>query len=129
MVCFDLTKKDGLDSIRPLLSQLNSDLLSYNTPKVLIGTKCDVEKSISNQEIEEISNECEVQHFETSAKTGENEEEAFEYLLNQIRISLNEEGNSFLLAGTKGANDEEKQKNFSQWKLNNEVNKKKGCCK
>lgn len=102
----------------------------YHTPRVLIGTKKDLEKNISNHEIEKISNKYEIQHFETSAKTGENVEEAFEYLLNQIRISLKEEKNSFL--ETKGANDEEKQKNFCQMKLNKQNGqnqKEKSCCK
>ena len=81
LIVFDLTNKESLEHV----SNWYKDLQSYlkNIPIALIANKNDLESQIiiSDNDIESKTNELKIDfYFKTSAKTGENVEDAFSKL-------------------------------------------------
>ena len=114
LLIFDLTKRDTFDKIYQWIEQLNDYSTTYDISIVLIGNKKDLpNREISFEEGKMKAKELNVEYFETSAKTGENINEAFMYL---SKIIFEKKG--IVVDNTIHLNE----KNFCQ-----KTNKKK-CC-
>ena len=68
---FALNDKDSLIALRDWIKIFNENNLKDNIPKYLIGNKCDIEKEIDENIINEFSIANNLKYFETSAKTNE----------------------------------------------------------
>ena len=82
IVIYDISNKYSFNQIRKWLEQIEL----YSPPearKILIGNKNDKnsEREISEEEGKNLANEFNMNFFETSAKTGYNVNEAFEFLV------------------------------------------------
>ena len=113
---FDITNKDSFDAINRWLT-LAEDI--KDLPKILVGNKIDLQnrRVIKKDKIENFAERNNNIHcFETSAKTGENVEDAFNDL---IRLILPDKIKK---------NNGKASENVTLEK-NNEKNKAKNCCK
>jgi len=87
-ILYDTTNRESLDDIKNWVQLIRENINYDNTVKILIGTKIDLEdqRVIHKPEAIEISKQygCSIEPIETSAKTGENVEEAFISLTQEI---------------------------------------------
>ena len=89
---YDLTRSSTLESV---VSKWYPDLVTYGKEKasfLLIGNKSDLEDSrgITTEEGKEVAEKIKARHFiETSAKSGDNVEEAFSNLLTDVLTKIN----------------------------------------
>ncbi|MGQ4914479.1 MAG: Rab family GTPase [Candidatus Asgardarchaeia archaeon] len=80
LVCFDLTNRDTLYNVEKWMNEARK--YSGLIPFVLVGTKADLEdqREVSYEEGLEYAKNHGLKYFETSAKTGQNVNEAFKAL-------------------------------------------------
>ena len=115
VICFDLTNSNSLIQAKEWLRFSNQEYESGTISKVLVGTKADLIIDLDNTILEKYIIDYKIQYFMTSSKSGLNVEEAFDYLVNQIRINLNQiNGSRFL---SHGKTDEEEQKEYHERKV------------
>ncbi|MHA1650551.1 MAG: GTP-binding protein [Candidatus Helarchaeota archaeon] len=89
MILFDLTRKETLDHVKDWLHEL----INYagKVPFIVIGNKADLadERKVSEEEGKTLAKEIgAIEYIETSAKTGEKVEDAFEKIIKAIMKSL-----------------------------------------
>ncbi len=88
ILVFDLNYEKSIENIPHWIRQINLHA-GNNIPKILIGNKCDREIKISQERIDEICKEYNMEYFKTSAKTSFNIIESFNAIAQQIIISGN----------------------------------------
>ena len=115
VICFDLTNSNSLVQAKEWLRFSNQEYESGTISKVLVGTKADLIIDLDNTILEKYIIDYKIQYFMTSSKTALNVEEAFDYLINQIRINLNQINGSRILSH--GKTDEEEQKEYYERKV------------
>ena len=88
-IVYDKTRPDSFASIDFWLKDLKSAIIDP-LPIILIGNKCDLtsEEKVTTAQIAAKSAELKVPFIETSAKTGENVQEAFTYMAYQVVSKL-----------------------------------------
>ena len=94
---FDITNHGSFKEIIKVINELNGEF-DFEKPKIICANKCDLEKGreIKKEEIEkEIENNCRynIEVFKTSAKTGQNIDEAFNRL---VELIMNKRGENEL---------------------------------
>jgi len=68
-----------------LVRTINLKIEVNSSSIILLGNKCDIkEREIFEEEIENFTKKINLKYFETSAKTGENIENAIVYLIRDI---------------------------------------------
>jgi len=79
LVLYDLTNKESLDDVLPLLYKMYTRKMFTWLPVILCGTKSDLssQREISSEEIQVVSKHLNIGFFEISSKTGENVQEIF----------------------------------------------------
>ena len=79
ILVYDITNKETFDLIRSWIKDINENNKS-NVGKVLLGNKLDLEdkRDVLAEDAEELANELKCKHFEVSAKTGKNVNEALD---------------------------------------------------
>ena len=85
LVLFDLTRKETLDHVKDWLRELTT--YAGKVPFVLVGNKLDLsnERAVSEEEGKNMAAETEaLEYIETSAKTGDKVEAAFEKIIKTI---------------------------------------------
>ena len=73
---YDVTSSDSLMKIPGWVSSINKSV-NKEIPMLLVGNKIDLERKVSREEGEELATRLKCEYLETSAKTGDNVEEAF----------------------------------------------------
>jgi len=93
IMVYDITRRTTFNHISSWLSEANN-LASPNTILFLIGNKADLDASrdVTREEAEEFAKEHNLTFLETSAKTGENVEDAFLQTAQQIFTKIQEGG-------------------------------------
>ena len=85
---FDITRRDSFTNLEGWLSVLQNKILEYpaETPIVIFGNKCDLcdLRTVSEEEARKFATQHNCPYFETSGLTGENLDEAFSTILQQI---------------------------------------------
>jgi small GTP-binding protein len=84
ILVYDVTRQDTLDSLENWYNEIKS--VSPNISLILVGNKIDLSDSrvISTQQGEELAKKLNLSYIETSAKTGENINDAFKMLALQM---------------------------------------------
>ncbi len=79
---FGLNDKESFDNIKEWMEFFNENNTIENTPKVLVGNKCDLEidKELDKALIMKFSEENKIKYIESSAKNNKNINELFEEL-------------------------------------------------
>ncbi|MHA1733732.1 MAG: GTP-binding protein [Promethearchaeota archaeon] len=72
---YDVTAPESLLKIPGWVSSIKKAV--GNIPMILIGNKIDLERRVEREEAEDLAKRLNCEYLETSAKTGENVEEAF----------------------------------------------------
>ena len=86
ILVFDITNKDTFNIIKYWLISIKEIYPEENVEIIIIANKIDIEdkREISNNSIKEFGEKNNIKIFNTSDKTGEGVEEAFDYLINKI---------------------------------------------
>ena len=79
ILVYDITNKETFDLIRSWIKDINENNKS-NIGKVLLGNKLDLEeqRDVFVEDAEDLAKELKCKHFQVSAKTGENINEALD---------------------------------------------------
>jgi small GTP-binding protein len=88
MVVFDLTRKETFDHVKDWLKELTT--FAGKVPFVLVGNKADLaEKKVTEEEGKKYAQELgAIDYIETSAKTGQKVEDAFEKIIKNVVETL-----------------------------------------
>jgi small GTP-binding protein len=116
ILTYDVTDQESFKNISNWIKQIEANAQN-SAIKVLVGNKFDKpNRVVTKEEGEKLAEEYQMKYFETSAKTGENVSEVFQYVTVEILNSLNKmtQTKSIYIKG--GGGDNQKRK-------------KKGCCK
>ena len=124
-VVYDITRKQSFDSVDRWINELRATA-DKKLSIIIIGNKSDLEdqRQVTKEQGEEKAKNNEVAFMETSARSGENLEKAFEQMMNEVYKKCHEEmlseDNVDIVGGTEDISlDKTKPKNDG---------KKKKCC-
>ncbi|KAJ9577657.1 hypothetical protein L9F63_005737 [Diploptera punctata] len=90
IICYDLTNKQSLNSVKNWVSHLDSVVCPEDgsvTPRILVGNKCDIDERRDKSKTQMVKFAQENKFsawFEVSAKTGKNVDDAFMALVRLI---------------------------------------------
>ena len=88
ILVYDVANESSFLAINDWIKEIKKD--EINPIFALVGQKCDLnERIISEEKGREMANELGVEFFEISAKTGQNVEELFNYLIQQCIFAAN----------------------------------------
>eukprot|EP00689_Sawyeria_marylandensis_P002480 EC823893.1.p1 GENE.EC823893.1~~EC823893.1.p1 ORF type:complete len:218 (+),score=91.23 EC823893.1:24-677(+) len=126
ILVFDVTDKNSLDSVKHWMKSIEEN--SKEAVKVnLVGNKCDLRDSqpentsyVSNKQGKQMADDCKLNYFETSAKTGAGINECFQNLAQSILSQKSENSEEEEKKETKIVDIEKDNKN--------KEGGKKGCC-
>ena len=117
LLVFDVTNRNSFNQTRMWMTSIH-DSLTDPVDIVLVGNKCDMERTVSLQEAQDLAAEFGVPYAETSAKSGENVEKTFMDLARTVKRNKDQQ-----LQQTTNNN----QRKVDLKNQNNEE-KKGGCC-
>ena len=84
VVAYDISDKWSFDQVKTWIE----DVKAYSNTEiniVIVGTKCDrLDRKVTEEEGKKLADELGVKYFETSAKTGYNVNEAYNFLIKEI---------------------------------------------
>ena len=141
LLVYSITDKDSFNNLESKwIDEINDHVDVNNIPIVLIGNKKDLEdeRVIEEQTARDFANKFNLKFFETSSKTGENVNLAFEELVNEVVKSNNVNKNE-----TKNENNTENKTedinndintnqtyklNLNNHQINNKIKPKNKCC-
>ena len=85
VVVYDITNRQSFDDINFWLNEIEK-IANKNTVLLLVGNKCDLEdeRKVSFQEGKDFADNNGIKFIETSAKTNQNVDEAFEILIDEV---------------------------------------------
>ena len=110
IVNFDLNDENSIEIAQKFLNDARTFI--KEKPIIIVGTKNDLEKKIPYDAIKRFSDSMNVKFIECSSKTGENVDEVFDLLLEEI-IKYNEQHpeNEFMKYNNKFKDKPKKQSN------------------
>ena len=85
LAVYDITNRQSFDDINFWLNEIEK-IANKNTVLLLVGNKCDLEdeRKVSFQEGKDFADNNGMKFIETSAKTNQNVDEAFEILIDEV---------------------------------------------
>ena len=86
VVAYDISDKWSFDQVKSWIEEVKA-YSNTETNIVIVGTKCDIldsEVKVTEEEGKKLADELGVKYFETSAKTGYNVNEAYNFLIKEI---------------------------------------------
>jgi small GTP-binding protein len=84
---YDLTSPQSLLKIPGWVSSIKKTV-KKNIPMILLGNKSDLERQVDRTEAEDLAKRLGCDYLETSAKTGDNVEKAFNYIAKACVVSM-----------------------------------------
>ena len=112
IVAYDISDKWSFDQVKFWVNEVKKHP-EIKTNVVIVGTKCDIlDREVTEEEGKKLADELGVKYFETSAKTGYNVNEAYNFFIKDI-IDNNKDFESEKIELRKG----------------NKIDKKKRCSK
>jgi len=112
IAAYDISDKRSFDRVKFWVNEVKKHP-EIKTNIVIVGTKCDIlDREVTEEEGKKLADELGVKYFETSAKTGYNVNEAYNFLIKDI-IDNNKDFESEKIELRKG----------------NKIDKKKRCSK
>ena len=114
VILYDITNKESFQNVTSWISQIN-DIASKEVKFILFGNKNDLEESriVSADEGTEMAEKYSMKFYETSALTGDNINEGFDFLVDEL---------------LKDENRLSKKINSIELNNNMKNNKKRRCC-
>ena len=96
IIFYDISDRYSFEEIINWMKEIEFNGCS-NARKILIGNKSDIsERKVTEEEGKIFSDEFNMHYFETSCKTGDNVNEAFEFLVKDIVEDCKKNPNSYL---------------------------------
>ena len=84
IVAYDISDKWSFDQVKFWVNEVKK-YSNTETNIVIVGTKCDIlDREVTEEEGKKLADELGVKYFETSAKTGYNVNEAYNFLIKDI---------------------------------------------
>ena len=84
IVAYDISYKWSFDQVKFWIKEVKA-YSNTETNIVIVGTKCDIlDREVTEEEGKKLADELGVKYFETSAKTGYNVNEAYNFLIKEI---------------------------------------------
>ena len=84
VVAYDISDKWSFDRVKFWVNEVKK-YSNTETNIVIVGTKCDIlDREVTEEEGKKLADELGVKYFETSAKTGYNVNEAYNFLIKEI---------------------------------------------
>ncbi|CAL5978718.1 Rab1a [Hexamita inflata] len=83
MIVYDVTNRESFMSVKNWLADIATNG-NMEVPKILVGSKCDLEKVVSTEEAKSFAEELNMSFVETSALQNTNIEQAFEVFSREI---------------------------------------------
>ena len=84
IVAYDISDKWSFDQVKFWVNEVKKHP-EIKTNVVIVGTKCDIlDREVTEEEGKKLADELGVKYFETSAKTGYNVNEAYNFLIKDI---------------------------------------------
>ena len=84
VVAYDISDKWSFDQVKFWIKEVKA-YSNTETNIVIVGTKCDIlDREVTEEEGKKLADELGVKYFETSAKTGYNVNEAYNFLIKEI---------------------------------------------
>ena len=84
IVAYDISDKRSFDQVKFWIKEVKA-YSNTETNIVIVGTKCDIlDREVTEEEGKKLADELGVKYFETSAKTGYNVNEAYNFLIKEI---------------------------------------------
>ena len=84
VVAYDISYKWSFDQVKFWIKEVKA-YSNTETNIVIVGTKCDIsDREVTEEEGKKLADELGVKYFETSAKTGYNVNEAYNFLIKEI---------------------------------------------
>ena len=84
VVAYDIFNKWSFDQVKFWIKEVKA-YSNTETNIVIVGTKCDIlDREVTEEEGKKLADELSVKYFETSAKTGYNVNEAYNFLIKEI---------------------------------------------
>ena len=83
LVVFDLSRRNTFNQTRMWIDSIK-DTFTKSIDVVLVGNKCDLERSVTKEEAEDLAAQYKISYFEICAKTNSNVDEVFTYLATEV---------------------------------------------
>lgn len=83
ILVYDNSDYDSFDHLSHWLAEINQ-ICSPSIPRLILGNKSDLPCAISSKDMQEFSRKAEAAVFQVSAKSGENVQAAFNFLVREI---------------------------------------------
>lgn len=140
LLVYGINDLESFQNLEQWIDNIKNVININKKPLVLIGNKCDLkeeERKISPEKGQELAEKYGLKFFECSAKTGQNVNEAFDYIAKEMynlhKQEFSKEGNIKKEEGVENDNENNKegQKGFELKEDNNKeknMKKKNRCC-
>lgn len=83
IVAFDLTCNEPFDYIKGIFDDVHEKIKNNNLTTILLGTKCDLNHKVRDEQIKEIIMKYKTKYFEVSAKDDVNINSLFEFVISE----------------------------------------------
>ena len=112
---YDVTNESSLNSMEKKWINVVSEVVKYDCPKFLIGTKIDLKRSVNEEEGKKLADKYKMDYFEVSSKSGEEVNETMESIIKKL-LNPNKKVHTFFNDTEKLDDLYEKVEKKSFWK-------------